>query len=83
MSAIKNHFHDEICASDEPDFPEPNCLRCMDRGEVGGAVGQTPETFEWVTESCPDCSPTTANSVGIRTADELKPSQQDVQAGKG
>lgn len=32
------------------------CVRCGGRGEIGGAVGQTAETFEWVTEPCPDCT---------------------------
>lgn len=33
------------------------CERCGGRGEIGGPVGQTPESFEWVTEACPDCTP--------------------------
>lgn len=35
-----------------------NCPMCKGRGEVGGSRGQTPESFEWVIEPCPDCSPT-------------------------
>ncbi len=32
------------------------CETCNGRGEVGGHVGQTPESFDYVTEPCPDCS---------------------------
>jgi hypothetical protein len=35
------------------------CGTCNDRGEVGGHRGQTPESFEYVTEPCPDCTPPT------------------------
>jgi hypothetical protein len=33
------------------------CQTCGGRGEIGGHVGQTAETFDYVTEPCPDCAP--------------------------
>lgn len=32
------------------------CKMCGGRGEIGGHRGQTAESFEWVTEPCPDCA---------------------------
>lgn len=36
----------------------PACEMCNGRGEVGGPTGQTPESFDYVTERCPDCGGT-------------------------
>ena len=32
------------------------CATCGGRGEIGGHVGQTAETFDYVTEPCPECT---------------------------
>lgn len=42
----------------------PACERCGGRGEIGGPAGQTAETFEWVTEPCPDCMPKATGEAG-------------------
>ncbi len=41
-----------------PRHEAPACEMCNGRGEVGGPTGQTPESFEYVTECCPDCGGT-------------------------
>jgi hypothetical protein len=40
--------------------PSEACATCDGRGEIGGACGQTPESFEYRTEPCPTCSPSPA-----------------------
>lgn len=36
---------------------KPSCETCNDLGVIGGHVGQTAESFDYVTEDCPDCTP--------------------------
>lgn len=60
-----------------PPAPEqPRCATCDGRGEIGGHVGQTPESFDFVTEPCPECStpeqPKPAGDAEIRHALQQK-----------
>lgn len=36
---------------------QPKCMTCNGWGVIGGSVGQTAESFEQVSEPCPDCKP--------------------------
>lgn len=50
---------------------QPVCHTCKGRGVIGGHVGQTPESFDYVTEDCPDCQqPASAQPVAV--PDEMK-----------
>ena len=49
-----------------PAHEQPRCATCDGRGEIGGHVGQTPESFDFVTEPCPECS----------TSEQPKPEQR-------
>lgn len=56
----------------------PACEMCNGRGEVGGPTGQTPESFDYVTERCPDCGGTGKLEA---PADSAHPCYDEHQAG--
>jgi hypothetical protein len=55
MGMIKPVRADALAAA--PAASGGECQTCGGRGEIGGHVGQTAETFDYVTEPCPDCAP--------------------------
>ena len=44
------------CKPNPQRLAQGECLTCHGRGEIGGPVGQTPESFDYVTEPCPECA---------------------------
>jgi hypothetical protein len=42
------------------------CATCGGRGEIGGHVGQTAETFDYVTEPCPECTTPQPSADAVR-----------------
>lgn len=51
MGAVKNHYHDAICA-EEHDDPISTCGTCEGRGEIGGFDHAE---CAYRTERCPEC----------------------------
>lgn len=45
-----------VLAATPPAPEQPRCATCDGRGLIGGHVGQTPESFDLVTEPCPECN---------------------------
>jgi hypothetical protein len=67
MAARLMHLHKDMLAAAPAAAGaqgEDECSNCNGRGEVGGPVGQTAETFDYVTEPCPECTPQPAAADG-------------------
>lgn len=47
------------------------CKTCNGVGMVGGHVGQTPESFDYVSEPCPDCTPPSAQPAEVLSDDPM------------
>lgn len=62
---------------EQPSAPEPvACSTCSGRGQVGGHLGQTPESFDYVTEPCPDCA-----APPVPRSDDAAPRESTVPPG--